>query len=81
MANGFHTLFCVIAWLPLSYALVSYSNVFIDPEFVLTEDLPDYTNEARETITKWAIELAAQGPWSMYFDDVFYLLTCSIIPF
>ncbi|GJJ06835.1 hypothetical protein Clacol_001031, partial [Clathrus columnatus] len=68
--NCYFLLLSAYAWIPFTSAIVSYSNVFLDPELILMEDLPDYTREARETITKWAVQLAAQGPWTVMNKSV-----------
>lgn len=65
MPNCYHYLLSIFAWIQIVNAIVSYTNVFVDPEFVLAQELPDYTLEARATITHWAIQLAAQGPWTV----------------
>ncbi|KAH6903268.1 alginate lyase-domain-containing protein [Coprinopsis sp. MPI-PUGE-AT-0042] len=47
----------------------SYANEFVDPDWVLTGNFPDNTQAARDTIVKWASQLANEGPWSVMSKD------------
>lgn len=46
-----------------AHAIVDYANVFIDPDYVLSENFPVSLGAARLTIMEWAAQLNSQGPW------------------
>ena len=44
-------------------SIASYSNLWIDPDYIIARNFPIRTGAAQNTIQQWATILAAQGPW------------------
>jgi hypothetical protein len=47
--------------------VASYSNLWVDPEYILARNFPPETGAAQNTILEWATILASDGPWSASF--------------
>ncbi len=45
------------------YAVVSYANDFVDPNYIVLKQYPPNTSDAQATIVSWAQSLASEGPW------------------
>lgn len=59
----FFVLTVILFFSNLVHAIVDYVNVFIDPDYVLSENFPESLADARLTIMEWATQLNSEGPW------------------
>lgn len=65
MGYGFESL--VLIFLCLSHsaqAWTSYISNFVDPDAILANQFGNNTRQSQKTIERWALQLAAKGPWS-----------------
>jgi hypothetical protein len=58
-------------------AVASYSNVWVNPDYIIARNFPPQTGAAQNTILEWATILAAQGPWSTY-SHFFIIISLNI---
>ena len=43
--------------------VASYSNVWVDPDYILARRFDITTGAAQNAVSEWATLLAARGPW------------------
>jgi hypothetical protein len=46
-------------------SVASYSNLWVDPDYIIARKFNVETGAAQNTIQQWATLLAAEGPWCM----------------
>jgi hypothetical protein len=52
-------------------AVASYSNLWVNPDFILARNFAPETGAAQNTILEWATLLTNTGPWSMSLPPPF----------